>query len=90
LEWERVYPDADEEISNGLPTSKGPKVRMTVFVVANHAHYLVTRRSITGTFVMINITSVRSVSKRQKIVETSTYGSELVASRIATELILDY
>jgi hypothetical protein len=29
------------------------------------------------------------VSKRQKTVETSTYGSELVASRIATELILE-
>jgi hypothetical protein len=28
------------------------------------------------------------ISKHQKTVETSTYGSELVASRIATELIL--
>jgi hypothetical protein len=29
------------------------------------------------------------VSKRQKTVETSTYGLELVASRIANELILE-
>ena len=29
------------------------------------------------------------VSKRRKTIETSTYGSELMASRIATELILE-
>jgi hypothetical protein len=28
-------------------------------------------------------------SKRQKTVETSTYGSEFVASRVATEIILE-
>ena len=37
---------------------------------------------------MLNNTPIRWVSKRQKTVETSTYGSELVVSRIATELIL--
>lgn len=30
------------------------------------------------------------LSKRQKTVETSTYGSELVASRIATDMIVEY
>ena len=30
------------------------------------------------------------VTKRQKTVETSTYGSELVAGKVATELILEY
>jgi hypothetical protein len=83
------YPDAEEEIPNDLPVSKGPKVRMTVYVDADHAHDLVTRRSITGILVMLNNTPVRWVSKRQKTVKTSTYGSELVASRIATELILE-
>ena len=38
---------------------------------------------------MLNNTPVRWVSIRQKTVETSTYGSELVASKIATELILE-
>jgi hypothetical protein len=37
---------------------------------------------------MINITLVKLISKYQKTVETSTNGSELVASRIGTELIL--
>jgi hypothetical protein len=69
--------------------SRGPKVRMTVYVDADHAHDLVTRRSITGILILLNITPIRWVSKRQKTVKTSTYGSELVASRVATELILE-
>jgi hypothetical protein len=62
---------------------------MTVYVDADHAHDLVTRRTITGILVMLNNTFIRWVSKRQKTVETSTYGSELVASRISKELILE-
>jgi hypothetical protein len=38
---------------------------------------------------MINNTPIRWISKQQKTVETSTYGSELVASRVATEIILE-
>jgi hypothetical protein len=65
------------------------QVRMTVYVDADHAHDLGTRRSITGILVMLNNMPIRWVSKRQKTVETSTYGSELVASMVATELILE-
>jgi hypothetical protein len=61
---------------------------MTVYVDADHAHDIVTRRSITGILVMLNNTPIRWISKRQKTVETSTYSSELVSSRVATELIL--
>jgi hypothetical protein len=60
---------------------------MTVDVDVDHVHDLVTRRSITGILVMLNNTPIRWVSKRQKTVKTSTYGSGLVATRIATELI---
>jgi hypothetical protein len=83
------YPDTGEEIPMDLPPEKGIRVRMTVYVDDDHAHDLVTRRSITGILVMLNNTSIRWVSKRQKTVETSTYGSELVASRVAAELILE-
>jgi hypothetical protein len=54
------------------------------YVDADHAHDLVTRRSITGILVMLNNIPIRWISKCQKTVETSTYGSELVASRVAT------
>jgi hypothetical protein len=41
------YPDAGEEIPKDLPPEKGPRIRMTVYIVADHAHDLVTTRSIT-------------------------------------------
>jgi hypothetical protein len=62
---------------------------MTVYVDADHAHDLVTRTSITGILVMMSNTLLRWVCKCQKTAETSTYGSELVASRTATELIIE-
>jgi hypothetical protein len=87
--WMEFYPDAGEEIPKDLPPEKGPRVRMTVYVDADHAHDLVTRRSITGILFILNNTPIRWIPKRQKTVETSTYGSEFVASRVATELILE-
>jgi hypothetical protein len=83
------YPDAGEESPNDLPPEKGPRVRMTVYVDSDHAYDLVTRRSITGILVMLNNTHIRWISKRQKTVETSNHRSELVASRVATELTLE-
>jgi hypothetical protein len=53
------YPDASEEILKDLPPEKGPRVRMTVYVDADHAHDLVTRISITGILVMLNNTPIR-------------------------------
>jgi hypothetical protein len=83
------YPDASEEIPKDRHPENRSRVRMTVNDDADHAHDLVTRRSITGILVMLNNIPIRWISKRQKAVETSTYGSELVASRIAMELIIE-
>jgi hypothetical protein len=66
LNWKDFNPDTEDEISNDLPMSKGPKVRMTVYVDPDHAHDLVTRRSIAEILVMLNSTPIRWVSKRQK------------------------
>ena len=63
---------------------------MTVYVDADHAHDILTRRSVTGILLMINNTPVKWFSKRQKTVEISTYGLELVASKQAVEFILEY
>jgi hypothetical protein len=57
-------------------------------VDADHARDQVTRRSVTGIVILLNNTPISWVSKRQKTVESSTYGSELVASRIAVEMII--
>jgi hypothetical protein len=79
---------ASEEISKDLPPEKHARVRMTVYVDADHAHDLSVRISITVILFMLNNMTIRCISKRQKTVETSAYGSELVDSRIAKELIL--
>lgn len=86
--WRDIYPDCEEELPPDMPKPKGKKVRVTAYVDADHAHDQVTRRSVTGILVFLNNTPIRWYSKRQSTVETSTYGSELVAARIATELIM--
>jgi hypothetical protein len=87
--WMEFYSDDGEEIPKDHPPEKGPRVRTTVYIDVDHSHDLVTRRSITRILVMLNKTPIRWIYKSQKTVETSTYGSELVASRITTELILE-
>jgi hypothetical protein len=87
--WMEFYPNASEEIPKDPPPEIEPRVRMTVYVDADHTHDLVIRRSITRILVMLNNMPIRWISKRQKTVDTSTYGPELVASRVATELILE-
>ena len=87
--WTEFYPDATEELPPDMPTPKGKPVLITWYVDADHAHDLVTRRSVTGVLLYMNSTPIKWYSKRQNTVETSTYGSELVAARIATELIME-
>ena len=40
-------------------------------------------------WLFVNNTPIKWVSKRQKTVESSSYGSELVAARIATEKVME-
>jgi hypothetical protein len=56
---------------------------MTVFVDANHAGNVVTRRSHTGILLYLESTPIMWQSHRQNTVETSTFGSEFVALRTA-------
>jgi hypothetical protein len=88
--WTEFYPDATEELPSNMPKPMGLPVRMTCYVDADHAHDTVTRRSITGVLLFINNTPVKWISKRQQTVETSTYGSELVAARIAIDTIIEF
>src|SRR5210317_2044800 len=73
-----------------FPTPLVDKTRITVYTDLDHAHDVVTRQSVTGVLLFLNNTPVKAISQRQKTVKTSTYGSELVATRVATELILEY
>jgi hypothetical protein len=73
-----------------MPEPVTPEVYITCYVDASHGCDLVTRRSVTGILLCINKTPIKWYSKRQNTVESSSYGSELVAARIAVEMILEY
>ena len=88
-DWFRSYPDAKEELPPDMPAPRGNPVRILGFFDASHASCLQTRRSVTGVLMFVNRTPIMWYSKRQATVETSTYGSELVAGRIACELGID-
>lgn len=77
-----------ENIPDDMLEPKGKICTLTCFVDADHARDQSTRRSVTGIILLLNNTPIQWISKRQNTVETSTYGSELVATRIAIEHII--
>jgi hypothetical protein len=70
-----------------MPKPCGPSMTMQVFVDADHAGDLVTRRSRTGFIVFLNGALIYWSSKKETSCETSTIGSEFVAMKQATEYI---
>ena len=86
-DWTEFYGNVVEEDPPGMPTPLGNPVTITCFVDASHATNKVTRRSHTGVMIFLNTAPALSFSKRQNTVESATYGSELVAMRIARDLI---
>ena len=87
-DWNELYFDAEKELLYDMPVGKGKLVKMTVYVDANHAHDLVTKRSVTEIIIFLNNIPVKWISKRQKTVETFTYRSKLVATKITVETII--
>ena len=86
-DWTEFYPDAAEAIPLDVPKPRGREVSMTCYVDANHAGCMVTRRSMTGVLIFVNKAPILWFSKRQNTVETSTFGSEFIAIKTATEMV---
>ena len=68
-----------------MPTPIGKEVVIRCFVDADHAKDTVTRRSRTGFIIFVNNAPIYWMSKKQNTCETSTFGSDLVAMKTATE-----
>ena len=79
-----------EELPPDMPEPLMKEAKVTVYFDASFGSDLLTRRSVTGMIVFVNSTPVRWYCKRQNTVETSTYGAELVAGRIACETAIEY
>jgi hypothetical protein len=88
LDWTEFYGDVEEELPPRMPQPLGLPVTISVFVDANHAGNIVTRRSHTGILIYLQNTPILWHSRRQNTVETSTFGSEFVALRNARDMIV--
>lgn len=86
----RCMENVKEELPPDLQISKMKPVQIIIYFDASFACNMITRRSVTGIIVMINGTPFRWYVKQQNTVESSTYGAELVAGRIATEMAIEF
>jgi len=76
-----------EELPSDMPKSLGPSMTLSVYVDSDHEGDLVTRCSRTGFVVFLNDTPIYWSSKKLTSCEMSTFGSEFVAMKQATEYI---
>ena len=72
-----------------MPDPLGNALTTTTTMDANLNHCLATGKSLTGCLHFVNKTPVVWYSKKQATVETTTYGSEFVAAKTATQQIMD-
>jgi hypothetical protein len=86
-DWKDFYRGTVEQLPHDMPIPLGNPIHMNMCCDVFHASDLVTRRSTTGFLIYLCGKPVVWYSKRQNTVESSTFGSELVALRIATEKV---
>jgi hypothetical protein len=86
--WVEFYSDACEELPYDMPEPSGELAALTCFVNADHSLDKVTCPSVTIIFLLLHNTLIAWLSKCQKMVKMSTYGSELIAARITIDLII--
>ena len=70
-----------------MPEPLGRGVKMSVFVDADHVGDKVTRRSQKGILIFLNNAPIDWYSKKQNTVESSFFGIEFIAARIACDKI---
>lgn len=86
-DWRQFYPDITGEVyPSSLPKARGNGVQINLFCDAAHGTCHLTRRSTTGIVIFINGAPITWYSKRQNTIESSTFGSEFIALKIAVEM----
>jgi hypothetical protein len=84
-----VYGPNEEELPDSMPTPRGKPFRTTKYEDASRMHCLATGRLMSIIIHLVNQTPVQWVCRKQNVVETATYGSELMSARQATEQVMD-
>ncbi|KAL7539628.1 hypothetical protein ACHAWF_006464 [Thalassiosira exigua] len=87
--WAEFYGDVVEEDPPGMPEPLGKPVEIFAFCVSDHMSNVVMRRSHSGILLFAQNVLICSFIKKQNTVEASTYGAELVAMRIARDMIVE-
>ena len=82
------YQYFQEELDPKFPKPKIKELQITIFSDADHAHDLVTGRSITGIIAFVGSAPIYWKSTRQTSVQTSTFGSEFTALKKAVEVAI--
>ena len=86
-EWHDFCRGAKEATPDNAPKPRGRGVSAHCFVDANLAGDTATRHSQTGILIFVNRAPIIWRSKHQNAVESSTFGSEIVALKNAIEMI---
>ena len=79
-----LYPDAKDLLPPKMLQPKGKHININVFVDSDHSGNVVTRHSYTGIMIFIHMAPIQWNSKKQNRIETSTFGSEVIALKAAT------
>jgi hypothetical protein len=79
-DWTEFYGDVWEEDPPDMPEPLGS---------VDHAGNIVTRKSHSGIMISVNNALIKSFSKMQNTMESSTYDSEMVAMRLARDFIVE-
>ena len=80
-EWFEFYVDLKEEVRDNAPAALGKGVEITRYLDADHSGDHLTRHSHTGILIFVNLVPIVWCSKCQSTMESSTFGSEVVALR---------
>ena len=81
----RDYPDTKEELDPHFPDPYGLILQQTLLVDSDHAHNLVTHKSIIGLLGLVGSTLSFWSSKWQNTILLSTYAAEYYALHVTTE-----
>ena len=84
-DWGSFYGEAKEAVPPDAPKPRGRVVVIRVYCDSSHADDKRTRRSRTGYVIYINKALVAWFSKKQSTIETSVFGAEFVAMKLACE-----
>ena len=70
-----------EELPANMPGERGIEFYMIIYVDSDHAGNMVTRRSRTRFLIFPNSAPIFWWSKKQNILETRSFGAELIAMK---------